>query len=100
MPCICASISTVAYVRSRSRSVSIAIRYEAMTVAVLRRLVPGQLVPFGGNRVATVPDELAAAFVDGDRLVVVHDTGDLLHIPRAEHERVHHAVGAAAAAFT
>ena len=71
-----------------------------MTVAVLRHLVPGQLVPFGGNRVATVPDELAAAFVDGDRLVVVHDTGDLLHIPRAEHERVHHAVGAAGAAFT
>ncbi len=71
-----------------------------MTVAVLRQLVPGQLVPFGGNRVATVPDGLAAAFVDGDRLVVVHDTGDLLHIPRAEHERVHHAVGAASAAFT
>ncbi len=71
-----------------------------MTVAVLRQLVPGQLVPFGGNRVATVPDELASAFVDGDRLVVVHDTGDLLHIPRAEHERVHHAVGAATAAFT
>ena len=35
----------------------------------------------------------------GDRLVVVHDTGDLLHIPAAEHALVSSAVGGAADAF-
>ena len=65
----------------------------------LRSLTPGQLVPFGGDRVAVVGDALAAAFRDGDRLVVVHESGDLLHIPAAEHQLVGAAVGAAAAAF-
>lgn len=70
-----------------------------MPTGPLRFLTPGQLVPFGGDRVAVVGDDLAAAFVEGDRLVVVQETGDLLHIPRAEHERVHVAVGAALEAF-
>jgi glutamate-5-semialdehyde dehydrogenase len=39
-------------------------------------------IPYGGNRVAVVPPELAAAFEPGDRLVVVQDSGVLLHIPR------------------
>ena len=43
--------------------------------------------------------ELAEAFVEGDRLVVVQETGDLLHIPQADHERVQSAVGAALGAF-
>jgi glutamate-5-semialdehyde dehydrogenase len=47
----------------------------------------------------TVPAALAAAFAEGDRLVVVHETGDLLHIPRAEREGVAAAVGRARAAF-
>ncbi len=77
----------------------IAIRYGSMTTAALRFLTPGQLVPYGGDRVAVVGDELAAAFTEGDRLVVVHESGDLLHIPRREHDRVRSAVGAASDAF-
>lgn len=65
----------------------------------LHTLVPGQPVPFGGNRVAHVSDELAAAFRGGDHLVVVQETGDLLHVPAAEHARVEHAVTEALAAF-
>ncbi len=57
------------------------------------------MIPFGGDRVTTVDAELAERFRAGDRLVVVHDTGDLLHVPHAEHERVQRAVGAAATAF-
>lgn len=48
---------------------------------------------------ATVDADLAARFQTGDRLVVVHDTGDLLHIPQADHERVQRAVGQASQAF-
>ncbi len=54
---------------------------------------------FGGNRTVEVPAELAAAFVDGDRLVVVNDTGDLLHIPQREFEIAAAAVSRAHAAF-
>ena len=46
------------------------------------------MLVYGGDRATVVPAELAAAFAAGDRLVVVQDTGDLLHIPRAEHELV------------
>ncbi|MBI5090221.1 MAG: aldehyde dehydrogenase family protein [Actinobacteria bacterium] len=85
-----------------------AVRYVPVTAArrpaerpgtALHGLAPGQLVPFGGDRVAVVDDALAARFRAGDRLVVVHETGDLLHIPRDEHQRVDAAVGAAVAAF-
>lgn len=71
----------------------------AAAPGTLRSLTAGQLVPFGGDRVAEVSAELAAAFVEGDRLVVVHETGDLLHIPRVEHQRASGAVGDAAGAF-
>jgi glutamate-5-semialdehyde dehydrogenase len=66
---------------------------------LLTGLQAGQLVPFGGDRAAIVDEALAARFVGGDRLVVVHDSGDLLHIPRAEHELVSGAVDAAVEAF-
>lgn len=79
---------------------STAIRYETMTTAPLRFLSPGQLVPFGGDRVAVVSDQLAGEFAEGDRLVVVHETGDLLHIPGPEHDRVRRAVSGALEAFT
>lgn len=46
----------------------------------LTRLTEGMVIPWGGNRSTTVPAELAASFVPGDRLVVIQDTGDLLHI--------------------
>jgi glutamate-5-semialdehyde dehydrogenase len=76
-----------------------AVRYVAMSTGILRVLSAGQSIPFGGDRVATVSPELAAAFVEGDRLVVVQETGDLLHVPRVEHERVSAAVTAALDAF-
>lgn len=71
----------------------------ARTNGRLEALAPGQAIPFGGDRVAYVSPELAAAFRPGDRLVVVQDTGDLLHIPAAEHAAAQGAVGRAAAAF-
>lgn len=66
----------------------------------LEALAPGQVIPFGGDRVARVSPELAAAFRSGDRLVVVQDTGDLLHVPQSEQSAASAAVGRAAAAFT
>ena len=65
----------------------------------LLHLVAGERVLVGGDRFATVSPALAAAFLPGDRLVVVHETGDLLHIPAAEHLLVRSAVGEAAEAF-
>ena len=49
----------------------------------LETLVAGMPIPFGGDRVAYVSDKLAAAYQPGDRLVVVQETGDLLHVPAA-----------------
>ena len=51
----------------------------------LTHLEPGRSLVYGGDRVTVVPPELAAAFAAGDRLVVVQETGDLLHVPQAEH---------------
>ncbi len=65
----------------------------------LEVLEPGQLIPFGGDRVAVVPAALADAFAAGDRLVVVQDSGALLHIPAAEHAVARQAVDAAQDAF-
>ncbi len=49
----------------------------------LTSLEVGQKIPFGGSSWVEVSAELAAAFEAGDHLVVVQDSGDLLHIPRA-----------------
>jgi glutamate-5-semialdehyde dehydrogenase len=65
----------------------------------LTELIAGQPIVFGGDRVTHVSNELAAAFVDGDRLVVVQADGALLHIPAAEHRLVEAAVGRAARGF-
>ena len=70
-----------------------------MTSGRLESLTAGQAVLFGGDRVTTVPASLAATFCAGDRLVVVQETGDLLHIPQAEHSLVDSAVAAASDAF-
>ncbi|MDQ3352815.1 MAG: glutamate-5-semialdehyde dehydrogenase, partial [Actinomycetota bacterium] len=69
------------------------------TVGDLTHLEPGQVIVFGGNRTTTVPEELAASFVAGDRLVVDDATGDLLHIPGATWDGAVAAVDAASAAF-
>jgi glutamate-5-semialdehyde dehydrogenase len=65
----------------------------------LERLEPGQVIVVGGDHVVTVSAELAAAFQVGDRLVVVAETGDVLHVPAAEHHVATTAVDDAAAAF-
>lgn len=56
-------------------------------------------IPYGGDRVALVSPELAAAFEVGDRLVVVQESGDLLHIPKGIHALASDAVRRASAAF-
>lgn len=58
------------------------------------------MIVYGGDRVATVSADLAAAFRSGDRLVVDPAGGALLHVPEAEHQLAAAAVGAAAGAFT
>ncbi len=65
----------------------------------LTSLTPGMPIPWGGDRVTHVTDELAASFAAGDRLVVVQDTGDLLHIPETVWKTAASAVDAATAAF-
>ena len=65
----------------------------------LTELQTGQPIVFGGNRLTRVPPELAEAFTSGDRLVVVADTGDLLHIPAGEWETATGAVTRAHRAF-
>ena len=65
----------------------------------LDRLQAGQPIIFGGNQVTHVPAELADVFVAGDRLLVVNDTGQLLHVPAAEHRIATDAVGRAHKAF-
>ena len=67
--------------------------------AALDRLTSGMAVPYGGDRVAFVSDALAARFHAGDRLIVMQDTGDLLHIPAAQNAIASAAVGRAHAAF-
>jgi glutamate-5-semialdehyde dehydrogenase len=70
-----------------------------MDDTTLERLEPETVILYGGNRITTVPTELAAAFRPGDHLVVVQSTGDLLHVPAAERELVDAAVGEALTAF-
>lgn len=66
----------------------------------LDSLAAGMPIPYGGDRVTTVPPELAAAFRRGDRLVVVQETGDLLHIPASEWDIASAAVDRAVDAFS
>jgi glutamate-5-semialdehyde dehydrogenase len=70
-----------------------------MTATWLEHLTPGMPVPFGGNRLAFVSDELAEAFRPGDALLVVQDTGDLLHVPERVGQIAAQAVGRAHEAF-
>ena len=62
-------------------------------------LQEGMPIVFGGNRIARVTPALAAAFAPGDSLLVVQNTGELLHVPAAERVLVEQCVGQAVAAF-
>ena len=66
----------------------------------LTRLEAGMAIPFGGDKVAVVSDELAATFQAGDRLVIVQDSGALLHIPQDAWNIAAAAVGRASTAFS
>ena len=44
------------------------------------RLTPGMPIPFGGDGMTSVSTALAEAFEAGDSLVVMQDTGELLHV--------------------
>jgi glutamate-5-semialdehyde dehydrogenase len=65
----------------------------------LTHLTPGMPILYGGDKVTHVPEELAAAFAAGDRVIVVQDTGALLHIPADVWDIAATAVGNAAGAF-
>jgi glutamate-5-semialdehyde dehydrogenase len=67
--------------------------------APLDRLTAGMLLPFGGDRVTAVPAALADAFAPGDALVVLQDTGELLHVPAADRRAATDAVDRAVTAF-
>ena len=68
-------------------------------VLKLEKLTAGMPIVWGGDRVTLVCDDLAARFVAGDRLLVMQDTGDLLHLPREAHEIAASAVTQARDAF-
>ena len=69
-------------------------------IATLGTLSEGMAIPFGGDRLTFVPGALAEAFRPGDRLIVVQDTGDLLHVPGIVFDEVSRATAAAAEAFS
>lgn len=71
----------------------------AETRGRLTALTAGMAVPYGGDRLAYVSPELAAAFHVGDQLVVIQDSGDLLHVPAEVQAVARGAVGRAHAAF-
>src|ERR1700733_6383128 len=70
-----------------------------MACEQLDHLTAGMAIPFGGDRLTRVPEALAAAFRPGDRLIVVQESGELLHVPAATHELAAAAVGRAVEAF-
>lgn len=65
----------------------------------LLTLQSGMLIPFSGDRFTRVSEDLARAFAPGDQLVVVQDTGDLLHIPAGVQALARQAVTEAHQAF-
>lgn len=66
----------------------------------LTELSAGMLIPFGGDHVAVVGEDLAKDFHPGDALFVVQETGDLLHVPGTVRAAVTGQVDAAVAAFS
>lgn len=65
----------------------------------LERLEPGMAIVVGGDRVAVVDGALAEAFRPGDALIVVDETGDVLHVPADERAIARTAVDRAITAF-
>jgi len=65
----------------------------------LTKLTPGMPIVYGGDKIAVVEDDLASRFQAGDRLLIVQETGDLLHIASADYTIASNAVAAAHSAF-
>ncbi len=65
----------------------------------LDRLTQGMPIVFGGDRLTHVSADLAARFKAGDQLIVVQDTGDLLHVPAQVRQTAQAAVTRATEAF-
>jgi glutamate-5-semialdehyde dehydrogenase len=65
----------------------------------LTSLDQGTAIPWGGTNVSHVSAELAAAFEPGDSLIVLQNSGELLHIAHRAAEIATDAVGAAVEAF-
>lgn len=66
----------------------------------LNSLTAGMPIPWGGTRISIVSADLAAAFESGDALIVVQDTGELLHVPAGALATADAAVSAAVDAFS
>lgn len=66
----------------------------------LTHLSEGMPIVWGGDRISLVPKDLADAFRPGDRLIVVQDTGDLLHVPQQSWKVADEAARAAESAFS
>jgi glutamate-5-semialdehyde dehydrogenase len=65
----------------------------------LDALKAGMPIVWGGDKLAFVSEELARAFKAGDRLLVMQDSGALLHIPRVAYDIAAGAVDRALQAF-
>lgn len=65
----------------------------------LESLSAGMTLVVGGDRVTTVPEAIADAFQVGDALLVMPDSGEVLHVPAAERHASRNAVDAAVSAF-
>ncbi len=65
----------------------------------LTKLTAGAAIPFGGDKVAFVSPDLAAAFEAGDRLVIMQESGELLRVPSHVHKQAVQAVYRACRAF-
>ncbi len=65
----------------------------------ITKLEPGTPILVGGDRVVHVSAELAERFKPGDRLIVVRQTGEILHVPAAVHQLASDAVTRALEAF-
>ena len=66
----------------------------------LTTLVEGAAIPWGGTKVAHVSAELASAFAPGDSLIVVQDSGELIHVPAEARLQAANAVSTAVDAFS
>ena len=76
-----------------------AIQTAAPRAATLGHLQHGMQLLFDGNRLATVPEAIVAAFRPGDRLLVVSGSGDVLHVSQEQYGLATGAVDRACRAF-